>query len=143
MEIVDMAFTEQDLQMMQARLERKSPTGVPLKDALIDDVDADAVDAGEEIALHMEIIKECRRRGWLYVYSNPSRKATNQLGTPDFIILAPRADTLFIECKTRTGTLTKEQKEFKRRALAAGHKFFVVRSMKRFQEILNLELVGK
>ena len=95
-------MTPEQFEAYQAR----SKTGHPLKDALVaaplmedadafrhtqarDEDDAEAVAAGTEIeALHNEIIKECLRRGWEYVHSNPARKATTRKGTPDFVIAA-------------------------------------------------------
>ena len=94
--------------------------------------------AGQELALHNEIIKECRRRGWnQYVHSNPTKKATNQPGTPDFIIPADAGRTLWIECKTVKGALSKEQRKFRDGLLARGHEFYVVRSLRRFIQIAD------
>ena len=100
-------------------------------------LDADAVPAGAELELHNEIIRECRRRGWVYVHSNPTKKATNQPGTPDFIIAADGGRTLYVECKTKTGKLSKAQADFKRDIEALGHQFHLVRSMKQFLSVCH------
>jgi hypothetical protein len=95
------------------------------------------VAAGQELELHNEIIRECRRRGWVYVHSNPSKRTRQTLGTPDFIIGAGDGRTLWIECKTAVGALSKDQKRFRDGLVANGHAFYVVRSLKRFKQIAD------
>ena len=107
---------------------------IPVLDALIED--PYAVDGGEELALHREILKECQRRGWAYVYHNPTKPTGATLGTPDFIIYADKGRVFNIECKTRTGKLSKEQINFRDKLIGLGHHFEVVRSMKRFMEVV-------
>lgn len=130
-----MAWTKEQYQAYQ---ERKS--GHPLKDALVD-TDAfrfaspkvDAVAAGTELALHNEIIKECRRQGWDYTHSDPTRPATNQPGTPDFIIAADGGRTLYVECKTVAGKLSKAQENKRRKLIALGHQWLTCRSLAQFK----------
>lgn len=112
-----------------------SATGHPLKDALVADVDPDAVAEGAELELQYAILKELRGRGWLFVYHNPTKPTGATLGTPDFIILAPWGKTILVECKTKGGKLSKDQQKFKRDAEAAGHTFNVVRSLKAFLKV--------
>jgi hypothetical protein len=95
------------------------------------------VAAGQEINLHNEIIKECRRRGWVYVHSNPSKRTRQTLGTPDFIIYAAGGVVLNVECKTERGALSKEQKNFRRNIEALGHVYHVVRGVDVFKMIAH------
>lgn len=140
-------FTQEQL---EEYLNRTSPArvmsrGIPLLDALINepvkmrhDVPPGALaEAGKELELHNQIIRECRRRGWVYVHSNPTKKATNQPGTPDFIIYASGGHVLNVECKTATGRLSKEQQAFKLRLEQTGHVYHVVRGFDVFQMIAN------
>lgn len=90
---------------------------------------------GEELELHNEIIRECRRRGWVYVHSNPSKRTRQTLGTPDFIIPASGGRTLYVECKTVNGTLSKDQKNFRRGIQAQGHVYHIIRSLSSFQMV--------
>lgn len=113
-------------------------TGIPLKDALMAPavvVNDEPIDSGKELEFQNAIIRECRRRGWVYVHSNPTKKATNQPGTPDFIIYAAGGYVLNVECKTATGRLSKEQQAFKRSIEALGHVYHVVRSLAHFEQI--------
>lgn len=140
-------MTKEDFEAYQAR--RGQHAARPVLAALVsEDPDAgrftatddlkDAVAAGQELELHNEIIKECRRRGWnQYVHSNPVKKATNQPGTPDFIIPADAGRTLWIECKTVKGALSKDQRKFRDGLVARGHEFYVVRSLRRFIQIAD------
>jgi hypothetical protein len=124
---------------LDAYLNRTTPArmlerhGRPVLDALIED--PCAVGSGQEIELHLEIMKECRRRGWVYVYHDPTKRTGATLGTPDFIIYAAAGRVLNVECKTKTGTLSKDQQNFKRDVEKNGHSYFTVRSLKRFMEI--------
>ena len=115
-------------------------TGIPLKDVLTAGavvVNDEPIASGRELELHNQIIRECRRRGWVYVHSNPTKKATNQPGTPDFIIYGPAGYVLSVECKTATGRLSKEQTNFKREVEALGHVYHIVRSLDHFNQIAH------
>lgn len=145
-----MPISEEQLAEMQARLKgnKAKSHGHPLKDALIgvdafrqaagghgETADIAAVGAGQELALHGEIMKECRRRGWVYVYHDASRPTRATMGTPDFIIYAAGGQMLHVECKTRTGKLSKEQENFKRHIEAFDHFYHVVRSIGAFKKL--------
>ncbi len=127
-------MTEEQLATYQARNSRQR--GIPVLDALIaPEHDSDAVDSGQEIALHMEIIKECCRRTWPYIYHNPTKKTAATLGTPDFIIYADAGRVLNVECKTKTGKLSKDQEAFKAKITAKGHEYHVIKSLTAFLRI--------
>lgn len=102
-----------------------------------EEVDPYAVGAGKELELHAEIMKECRRRGWPFVYHDPSRRTGATLGCPDFIIYASGGRVLNVECKTATGTLSDDQEKFRDGIVAVGHEFWVVRSLPGFLKRLK------
>ncbi|MDE2107544.1 MAG: VRR-NUC domain-containing protein, partial [Patescibacteria group bacterium] len=81
---------------------------------------------------------ECRRRGWVYVHSNPTKKATNRPGTPDFIIYASNGHVLNVECKTAAGRLSKEQQKFRADIAKLGHVYHIVRAFNAFEMIAEI-----
>ena len=95
----------------------------------------DAVD--READLHDAILAECHRRGFYVVHSRMDLPSTNGLGTPDFIIAMPGGQTLWVECKTRTGKLTREQLGAKVFLEKNGHPHFIVRSVTEFNNAVN------
>ena len=74
--------------------------------------------AGEKITLLRAIRK--KRMGY-------------QAGTPDVIIFEPRGNYhgLFIEFKSKKGTLTNEQKIFKEMAEQRGYKFIIIKDVQK------------
>lgn len=50
-------------------------------------------------------------------------------GIPDRIVILPHGVTLWIEVKTMTGKLSKDQIEFQKKCEQFGHKYIVVRSL--------------
>ena len=89
-----------------------------------------------EAALHELIIVECRRRRWQFLHGAMSERTSRTLGEPDFIILADAGRVFFVECKTRTGKLSREQQAFKVGAEFNGHTIHIVRSFNDFLNIL-------
>lgn len=61
-------------------------------------------------------------------------------GVPDWIFLEPRngASGLIVELKTKTGSTSKEQKEFIKMALQRGYVTAVCRTLDNFMDIVNL-----
>lgn len=91
----------------------------------------------EEIPLHKEIMAECDRRNWLYFHGSTAHRTHRTIGEFDFIILADKGRTFFIECKTKTGKLTQEQAGIHYWANKLGHAPCVVRSLREFLEIVK------
>lgn len=99
-------------------------------------IDPDAVK--NEAELHELIISECRRRRWQFLHGAMSERTSRTLGEPDFIVLADRERVFFIECKSRLGKLSPEQRAFKVGAAINGHTIHIVRSFQEFMEITKL-----
>jgi len=63
-------------------------------------------------------------------------------GVSDFELILPRGMIAFIEMKTDTGQLSKDQDRFCNMVLARGHVYFVIRTLSKFQEIVKTLLNG-
>jgi len=101
-------------------------------------VSATAVPDGQEGALHEEVLRYCKDRGWICIHSRPDRPSTNAVGTFDCVVLADSGRTYLIELKTRTGKLTLEQAGMQAWALKLGHKAAVCRSLTEFIEATKI-----
>lgn len=60
-------------------------------------------------------------------------------GVSDTIVVMPDR-TLFVEFKTETGVQSTLQKEFQQTVESLGHKYYIVRSLEQFKEIINENL---
>lgn len=90
-----------------------------------------------EAKLHEQIIAECRHRGFVIVHSRMDRRATVAVGTTDFVIAADGGRTFWIECKTATGKLTREQEGTLHWLRNLGHIAEVVRSLDGFMKLIE------
>ena len=91
-----------------------------------------------EIAgLHDPIIAECKRRGWKYVHSDPTRRTTIGEGVCDFIIYADRGRMFHVECKRKGGKLSLEQQAFIAWVGKLGHTVHVITTMTEFMAIVG------
>lgn len=90
----------------------------------------DAVD--KESKLHAQILEECKGRGWPVHHARMDRPATCGVGTPDFAIALPNGRTVWIEAKSKTGKLSREQAAWIAALRRHGHAAEVVRSMSEF-----------
>lgn len=137
-----MAFTSQQAQEMQDRLDRNSrrrralvPAGEAFEPSRSVGAPNPAFD-GPESDLHDLIAAELRRRRYYFVRSRMDKRSTNQVGTPDFIVAKPDGVTVWCEIKRKNGKLTPEQNVTRHVLLALGHKFCVCRSMDDFLEAI-------
>jgi len=87
--------------------------------------------------LHNNITDYCKQRGWPAFHGSMAHKAMRTLGEPDFTILASNSRVFFIECKTKDGKLSNEQRGLAMMAEMNGHKIHVVRSMDEFRKIVE------
>lgn len=95
----------------------------------------DAVDA--ESGLHADIIKECKRRGWLYFHGSMAHRARRTLGEPDFVILADRGRVFFFECKKKNGKRSPEQIGVAIWGERLGHQIHLIEGMSQFLAIVD------
>ena len=94
-------------------------------------------DSGREEKLHEKILNECRSRGWIALYGSTAHKTHRTLGEPDLIILRDGAQLLMVECKSKTGKLTREQIGFAAWASHLGFTVFTIRSFSEFLKLLH------
>lgn len=79
--------------------------------------------------LHNQIQTDCNRRGWVTFHGATHKRAWRTKGEPDFSIAIPGGITLWVECKTRDGTLSPEQIDVEAKLRALDHRHFVVRDL--------------
>jgi hypothetical protein len=96
-------------------------------------------DAGPESILSGKIKRWAKDHGFVAQVSRQSKNARGLLvrGLPDVILALPGGVTLWIELKSQKGRLKKEQKQIALQLMACGHRWYQVRSYKRFLEIVN------
>lgn len=99
--------------------------------------DAAAVPDGEENDLHDRIIGYCNRRGWIPLHGSTAHRTKRMPGEPDFEIIADGGRVFFVECKSKSGTLSEAQEIFIARAAALGTKVHVIRSLAEFIVLTN------
>lgn len=96
-----------------------------------------------EADLHEQITRECRHRGWVIVHSRMDRRTTTAVGVTDFVIAADGGRTFWIEAKTRTGKLTREQQATIHWLQSLGHAASVVRSLEDFLNVTAMNNGGE
>jgi hypothetical protein len=95
----------------------------------------DDADEGKESKLDLKIARYIKDNG-LYGFHDRSR-GINKAGHPDWVIALPNGRTLWIESKAKKGRMSEEQKNNRLLLLALNHEFYVIRSFKRFLEVVN------
>ena len=98
------------------------------------DVD-DKPDPGPESKLQAKCEAYCKSNGWP-CFHDRSRKS-NQPGWPNLMIFMDNGRVELIELKAAGGKLRAEQQQLHRNLMFLGHRVHVVKSFKRFLEIMN------
>lgn len=99
----------------------------------------DLAELRSEEDLHDMIISWCRRQDPQIPYGHGSmaHKTKRTAGEPDFYLLMPGGRLLMVECKTETGELSDDQKQFAASAVRVGHKVHLVRNYPEFLKIVS------
>jgi hypothetical protein len=95
----------------------------------------DVPDAGLESKLQARCIRYCKERGWPVWHDRSQKK--NQPGWPDLVIFKPDGAVKLVELKAASGRLRREQEAMKRQFMFLGHEIRVVRSFRRFVEVVS------
>ena len=103
-----------------------------------DDVQGLGPAVGCERDLHIQILDECKRRGWIALHGSMAEATARIVGEWDFTILADNGRVFFIEIKTKTGKLSTAQQGMIQWAAKLGHKVHVVRSLQEFLELTKM-----
>jgi hypothetical protein len=88
-----------------------------------------------ESKLQAQIEKWCKDNGFPY-YHDYSR-GKNKPGFPDIIIALPGGWALWLELKSKTGRLSKEQEQWRLKLMALGHEHYVIKSYRQFLEVVR------
>lgn len=101
-----------------------------------------AVAETRERDLHEAIIQYCNSQWprWKFVHSRMDKRSTVDVGSHDFTIFLPKSRIICVECKTKTGKLSREQSGWEKEMEMLEHRVHVVRS---FDEFLSLIDSGK
>lgn len=94
-------------------------------------------DDGSERSLQDRIVQYCNGVGWICHRNRMDKPTTAILGWPDLTVLASMHRTFLIECKTRTGNLSNEQRGLHMLAARIGHTVHVVRSFEEFTKLIE------
>lgn len=100
------------------------------------DISNDGEDTPES-ALQSKIKAYCKGKGWPVLAFPESRKVVHHLppGWPDISMILPFGTVLFLELKSKKGSLRESQKLMKRMFAYLGHTIHEVKTYKRFLEI--------
>jgi hypothetical protein len=74
---------------------------------------------------------------WPYIHSRMDMMSTISVGAPDFVVFAEGGRVFPIECKTKIGKLSTEQLGWQLMLGRSGHKYYVVRCIEDFLEIIK------
>jgi phage terminase large subunit-like protein len=97
--------------------------------------DADKPDSGRESRLQAKCEKWLRDHGYYYVHDRSRKK--NVAGIPDLICFLPEGRVVVVELKAKEGKPSKEQIHTLRMLKYHKHEVYVVRSYKKFLEIVH------
>lgn len=126
-------WTREELEAYQARRRAdSSPQGTI---SLSGDHESDP---DPEKELQRKIERFCEENRFYYFHDRS--RGENKPGHPDLVVALTNGRTLWLELKSQTGRLTKDQKRIRLMLMALGHEFHVVRSFKRFLEVIHREL---
>lgn len=117
-------MTSQQLRDYEARMYGRMQRALPASPPVIDESD-----------LHNQIIDYCNSKGWGYLHGSMAARTHRTLGEPDFVILANGSQLRIVECKSKTGKLSKDQQAFAAQARRNGHVVYVVHNMEEFTRL--------
>ena len=83
-----------------------------------------------------------RERDLMYYHIEKGRhhkQRTRRAGIPDLIIWPGNGYCFAVELKTKEGTMNKDQIEWMQKWQDKGYKYYIVRSVEQFENVLKLE----
>jgi hypothetical protein len=94
-------------------------------------------DDGPESRLQAKIEGWCQEWGRPYLSLRQSKRAKGFIRQTwvDVTIAMPAGRTLYLELKSKSGRMSREQEQLRLQLMALGHEVYEVRSYKRFLEI--------
>lgn len=99
----------------------------------------ETADPGPEENLRKKIVKYCDDHGYPNLFFPQTKDVQRFLppGWPDGIIALPKGRVVFMELKAKDGYLKPKQDAYRLMFMHLGHEWYLVRSYKRFLEIIN------
>lgn len=93
-----------------------------------------------EADLHRQIIDFCNSQWprWKYIHCRMDRETSIDVGAPDFIIFAPKSQTIALECKAKGNKLSLEQNIWIRELNLLNHTCHVVYNFDQFLAVVDL-----
>lgn len=100
--------------------------------------DDQEADLGPESILQAKIVKWAKGKGYPCLSLKQSKKARGYIipGWPDITLALPGGRTVWIELKAKKGVLKEDQKLIALMLLKLGHEWYVLRSFRKFLEII-------
>jgi hypothetical protein len=98
-----------------------------------------------EKELQKKITNDLSDNGIKYLHIEKGRynnSKQHRSGIPDLIIFPGNGSTFFIELKSPTGKLKKEQQLFQQWALQINYKFYVIRTLVEWSYIKKIHEIG-
>ena len=92
-------------------------------------------DKGLESKLQAKIIRYALDNGFPCFHDRSRKK--NTAGWPDLVLCCPNGIVLFLELKSKSGRLSKDQESMRLKFLFLKHNWYEVRSYKKFIDIIN------
>ena len=129
-------MTQFEVDAHQARVSRPTLLGK----GLVELAKKHLADEGLEKTLQGKIISDIERRGWMAFYNFVQEETNRPKGEWDVLCIASEGRKFLIECKTRTGKVSKDQQAVHYHAKTLGHTVHVVRSFSQWLQIADNKL---
>jgi hypothetical protein len=126
-------ITPEQANEMLHRLEKNKKRETPT----IEDIPIEGV-AMEIVGLHVPIIRWCQQQvpAVPFYHSRSDKAATIDRGAPDFCLIY-KGKPILIECKSKTGKLTEDQRNWIYCSELQGVTVHIIRSMEEFFELVK------
>lgn len=130
-------ISPEDLKIMQDRIEVNMRKIRPHPSGLLDE--DDSPDPGPESDLQKKIVADATANGWPVLSFKMSKRAYSYLtpGWCDITLCLPSGRVVFLELKTAKGGLRDKQRLLINMLRQLGHEVFVVRSFKKYLQIIK------
>lgn len=95
----------------------------------------------QEMKLHEDIMSYCMAKSprWMFIRARSDKRSGIAIGANDMTIFMGDGKVLCVECKSKTGKLTKEQLIWREEMRLLGHTVHEVRSMEDFFKAVKEE----
>jgi hypothetical protein len=128
-------WTQEDVDAYEARRAMQERKSKPVQtSASSSDPAIDIPDPGPERDLQTKCENLCDQMGLPWFHDRS--KKCNKEGLPDLLVACPGGVTLWCELKSKDGRMSEAQKQWLLQLMALGHKWYQVKSFKRFAQLI-------